>query len=84
MGKVQQLVSTIREYDIITLLKRYEKTVSARAVRNYLAMEYNTPLDVEIGLITEEIMARITARRPIVKTGPLSDIEVRKLYDNNI
>jgi len=78
MGKVKQFLAEIREYTNIELIKRYEKTVSAKAVRNYLAMERNSVLDVEVGLLEEELYNRLSVRDPLYVSAPYDKLVKKK------
>jgi hypothetical protein len=68
MGKVSQKIKDIQALSNNgDLLRRFKKTLCAQAIREYLGMEVDNLLVVEINLLEDEVMNRLSKATPLVR-----------------
>jgi hypothetical protein len=67
MGKVTQKIKDIEALEKDSdLLNRFKKTLCAQAVREYLGMKSDQLLMVEIHLLEEELLIRLSKGKPLI------------------
>ena len=60
MGKVISIIKNLREMGNHHLLERFKKIARAQAVREYLAAREDVVLNLEVNLVSEEIIDRMS------------------------
>lgn len=72
IGGLTKMLKIIQKMTNKELLSRYQEVISNRAVREYVSVKNSKEdrlLSVEIRLITEDIMRRITIAKPSIAIG---------------
>lgn len=64
MGKVLKKLAKIKQTSTFDLMQRFKHIVGAKALREYLASKTDVNLNIEIRLTEEELLRRITIKKP--------------------